>query len=577
MGEFNPKDRNYKKWNIVKKCKENNTAETIEIDPIEAKLLPGDIIDDKGSIISSPYRNKKNIPGVLITSGKTYGRVLSKNSKFKNGKLYYKCVPNDRTLPCFIVPYEYKLCGFNKTKSDLYVLFNVKNWEKRHPEGVLQKTIGCVEEVNFYYDYQLHCNNLCIYANKFNRTVLSIVSDIDIDKIIEQYLMSHDSVCDRRKENIFSIDPFNTKDIDDAMSIMEYNDKIKLSIYIANVPQWISILSLWSQLTSRVATIYLPCMKLPIFPFILSENMFSLLEGKNRIAFAMDIYLDKNSYNIINIEYKNVVVALNKNYAYEEYSLLKHSHYKKLYEITKSMNTVKEYLDCVVDSHDIVAYWMIFMNNYTGDYLSAIKTGIFRSVSVNDSENKNKTKYADLAKFLKIWKYTKTEYSIFHDKRGHDLIGKGIKSYAQITSPIRRVVDIINMLCLQRHLNIIDYCEESEKYLNYWYNNLPEINDKTRKTNKIQNNCELYKKCLEMSNEDKTNLLGYIISMKSVIGEDSDVSYEVYIPSLKLTSKVISNVNFILYEKYYFTMHILIDESTFNKKIRLQPNVFSPE
>lgn len=589
MGEFRPKDRNYVEWDIVHKCQETSIGETstimekMKIDPIATKLLPGDIIDDTGSIISSPYRNKINIPGVLITSGKTYGRVESKNPIFKNSKLYYKCIPYDKTLPSFIIPYEYKLDGFNKKKSDMYILFSVKNWNKKHPEGVLQQTIGCVDEPNFYYDYQLHCNDLCISANKFSKTALSIIREIDVDKTMEEYLVSHESVCDRRKEKIFSIDPADTKDIDDAMSMIEYNNIIKISIYIANVPQWLNILSLWSQLTSRVATVYMPCMKLPVFPFVFSENLFSLLEGKNRLAFAMDVYIDKTTYKITRVEYKNAVVSLKKNYAYEEYSLLNDIDYKKIYEITKYMNISKEYLDNVVDSHDLVTYWMIFMNNYTGEYLSKINSGIFRSVRVHQGNIEHNSKYDELTNFLKIWKYTQSEYSIYDEQKGHDLIGKGLQAYAQITSPIRRVVDVINMMCVQKHLNIFEESDESQKYLSNWLHNLSEINEKTKKTRKVQNNCELYKRCLTMSHEEKTNLLGYVISIKK--NNDSlHISYNVYIPSLKLTSKVSGSFSadsgdtgLILYEKYYFTMHILMDENTFYKKIRLQPNVFSPE
>ena len=69
MIKFSPKDRNYIEWEI-----ENNPTDKIIVDPILNKLLPGDILNEKGEKLNSPYMKQNYIPGVLITSGKTYGR-----------------------------------------------------------------------------------------------------------------------------------------------------------------------------------------------------------------------------------------------------------------------------------------------------------------------------------------------------------------------------------------------------------------------------------------------------------------------------------------------------------------------
>ena len=93
-------DRNYKKWDFL-----NEKGERVRMGkdfcPLKEKLLNGDEIDTENIKITSPYRNKKQIAGILVLSGITYGRS-------KNGKLYYKCIPDDIALPVFLVPYAEK-------------------------------------------------------------------------------------------------------------------------------------------------------------------------------------------------------------------------------------------------------------------------------------------------------------------------------------------------------------------------------------------------------------------------------------------------------------------------------------
>ena len=80
---------------------ETMTEVDISINPIFHKLLTGDIFNENKILIKSPIREEKNIPGILLLIGKTYGRC-----KNGIGRFYYKCIPDDKRLPSFLVPYE---------------------------------------------------------------------------------------------------------------------------------------------------------------------------------------------------------------------------------------------------------------------------------------------------------------------------------------------------------------------------------------------------------------------------------------------------------------------------------------
>ena len=64
----------------------------------------------------------KYIPGILKLEGnRTYGKVKD--------KYYYRCYPDDKRFPEFLVAYKNKNIGFQKKQTDLFVLFTYKEWK----------------------------------------------------------------------------------------------------------------------------------------------------------------------------------------------------------------------------------------------------------------------------------------------------------------------------------------------------------------------------------------------------------------------------------------------------------------
>ena len=145
------KDSKYSEWEIYDLI--TNDLTKLDINPIEKKILSGDIIDTYGNILSSSIGNAKNLAGILILKGKTYGRA-----KNGIGKFYYKCIPNDKRLPAFLIPYENKQTGFSKVVTNKYILFKYNNWDSKHPIGTLNNIIGDVTNLTAFYEYQLRLN-----------------------------------------------------------------------------------------------------------------------------------------------------------------------------------------------------------------------------------------------------------------------------------------------------------------------------------------------------------------------------------------------------------------------------------
>ena len=164
-------DRNYSTWeiyNINSTNSKNLEKDDLEMNnPIDYKLFSDDsfYIDENKNvkIFQSPIRSSEYIAGVLIIHGnKTYGR----NQK---GRLLYKCITNNPTLPSFLIPYEIKNIGFSKVFTNLYITFSFSDWSEKHPCGIIQQLIGPVDILDHFYEYQLYCKYLNTSLQKFQK------------------------------------------------------------------------------------------------------------------------------------------------------------------------------------------------------------------------------------------------------------------------------------------------------------------------------------------------------------------------------------------------------------------------
>ena len=536
---FKPSGRNYS---------ENITISSRVINPLNERLLIGDTIDDTTILYTSKYRTLSSIPGILVYNGQSFGR--------HKDKMLYKCIPNDKQLPIFLIPYSDKKSNFNKVKLNKFILFKFVEWKDKHPLAMITNTLGDVNNTYVYYDYQLYCKNLHYSIQKLTKFTNKEMLKYKKKGIFEDEIESRNNV------EIITIDPEGSIDFDDALSIQDTKNGKILSIYISNVVVVLDKLNLWNELTDRVSTIYLPHEKKPMLPPILSDNICSLLENKLRPVLAMDIYVS-NSGEINEINYSNCFIKVNKNYVYEEKEILKNITYKCLHNFAVKINKNKKYLDSIEDSHDVVAFYMILMNHEVGKNLALYKCGIFRDVKYIKTNIQTTGISSTLRKFLNIYNNVEAKYKLYQPNTEHQLIGKGIDYYTQVTSPIRRLVDLINIILLQKINGIYKITENIEKFIDKWVNSIESINTDMKSIRKIQNDCNLLNECIFKNNNETYE--GYVIKFNSEYD-----NYSVYIPNIKLLTYVKTSQDLEKYKNYNFTIHLFNDEYTLKQKVRLQ-------
>jgi exoribonuclease R len=365
-----------------------------------------------------------------------------------------------------------------------------------------------------------------------------------------------------------SIDPLNSLDFDDAFSIKNKGDDYQLSIYIANVPILLDFLGLWDSFSNRISTIYLPDKKRPMLPTILSDCLCSLQEKTKRITFVMDFFI-KNG-EIIDTKISNCFVNIYKNYVYEEPTLLNDENYKSLLNITKVLSNKYKYISNVRTSHDVVSYLMILMNYYSAKSMIGLKCGIFRSTVVKREFFVPDTLPDNVSKFIKIWNSMTGQYidgsEITDDNnRRHDALN--MEAYIHITSPIRRLVDLLNMIKLQQITGIICLSENTEIFYRKWLENIDYINITMRSIRKIQCDCNLLDLCQNTPEIMKKEFDGYMFD--KILRNDKLFQYIVFLPELKLSSRITLREDIQNFHMKKFKLFLFNNEEKFKKKIRL--------
>ena len=366
--------------------------------------------------------------------------------------------------------------------------------------------------------------------------------------------------------HIITIDPPKSLDYDDGFSIVDIGDGIQqLSIYISNVTIWMDTLNLWESFSKRISTIYLPDKKRPMLPTILSDCLCSLQENVTRVAFVVDVFIKDNM--ILNMQFSNCLIKVYKNYCYEEPKLLADPKYHIILDAVRELSIKNSYIDKVRNSHDVVCYLMIFMNYHCAKELIQFKTGVFRSTIIKKEINIPVHIPEETAKFIKIWNSGSGQYmdgsEIINTR--HELLD--MDAYIHITSPIRRLVDLLNMIKFQQVKKVAKLSENSNLFYEKWLNDLEFINLTMRSIRKVQCDCTLLDLCSNNPEILEKEYDGYLFD--KICRNDGLFQFIVFLPELKLTSRITCRENCENFECKKFTLFLFHNEEKFKKKIRL--------
>lgn len=224
----------------------------------------------EGTIVRILERRNKTIVGTY-TDSKSFGFVIPDENKIS----YDIFIPKGKK---------------NNAKNNQKVVVEITRWPEngKNPEGKVVEILGYMSEkgtdiLSIIRQYDL--------PEEFPKEVINYVDNINQEVTAEDLK----NRVDLRGETIVTIDGFDAKDLDDAISIEKFeNGNFKLGVHIADVSNYVKENSvLDNDAFNRGNSVYLLDRVIPMLPEELSNGICSLNPGEDRLCLSVIMEIDK--------------------------------------------------------------------------------------------------------------------------------------------------------------------------------------------------------------------------------------------------------------------------------------------
>ncbi len=290
-------------------------------DTVEVKLLPNKKGKNlEGKVVKVIERKNDKIVGTLI----------------KRKKLFF-VEPKDKSIQRIIFINDEDLNGAKV--GDLVEVADIMiSNRSSHPEGVVATNFGAAGSFNA---------EVASIAKEFEFTVdfpTQVEKEVDniSSKIAEEEIAKR---LDLRTDDIFTIDPADAKDFDDAVSVKKLqNGNLSVGIHIADVSHYVTHNSkVYEEAMKRSTSVYLVGKVIPMLPEKLSNNLCSLVPNKDRLAYSVILEFDSN-IKVVNYQIRKTVINSKRRFTYEEVQeIIENNKGDYLSEITE-LNKIAKHL-----------------------------------------------------------------------------------------------------------------------------------------------------------------------------------------------------------------------------------------
>lgn len=340
--------------------------------------------------------------GILVLQGnRTHGRDP------RSQRLLYRCVPfwHAHHAPC-LLPYAQKHVGLSKHVDNLCVEYTHKVGDAH---GQLRNVLGPVTDTRVYQQYLLLAHRLQGLSAKRTR----IPPPVGPDPWLAVRGVTTTSV-------VATIDAQGTVYHDDALSFQDHT----VSVYLADVPSWLRRFQCveWVTELDRVATLYTPSGALPMLPSWLLQAASLDADGQTKHATVLQLVLGPTDdgcgrRRIVDMRVELQEVRITHAWTSETaaHEPLVQSWIQRTREVALHVPFAHAPVTC---PSTLVAFWMTAANHWSAQALLHQPDTLFR---------------------------THQGYTT----RPEPHIHLALPYYATVTSPLRRLPDLLNLSRLQ--------------------------------------------------------------------------------------------------------------------------------
>ena len=251
----------------------------------------------------------KNLEGQIV-------RIVERKRKeyvgiLKKSKSFFFISPDDPNIHRDIYINEARL---NNAKTGDKVVVGNLIWDSSmlNPEGEVLEVLGKAgshdaEILSLAREFNLRY--------KFSKSVLAETNKISVE-------IPHEEIktrIDYRSKNVFTIDPEDAKDFDDALSIEELeNGNFSIGIHIADVSHYVKRgYSLDLEANQRGNSVYFVGKVIPMLPEKLSNQVCSLVPYEDRLTYSVIVQITPRG-KVIDYRIAKTIINSKRRFSYEE-------------------------------------------------------------------------------------------------------------------------------------------------------------------------------------------------------------------------------------------------------------------
>ena len=451
-----------------------------------------------------------DLAGVLQLAGASHGR-------HDKTRLYFRFIPRDHGSTGFLVPWK------RTAMRNMYVVAC-----SPHDDEVYGRVVDRLGEV----DDPVATERYLLYGIRFPSTCDRRLARSQIAGCKTKTLPNVDST-------IITIDPAMCEDADDAIGL---HPEKGVAVYITDVAAALDRYGLWSHVSDVVSSAYMPsATRHMLCKELVASTTLSRMASRDTLMFQI---VDGRCVGCT-----LRCISVSQCYCYDDESLM---HDKTF--IAASMASEET---C---PHAVVARLMTIVNVWVGETIKRSGLGILR-------HSESAYTQSPVAEIL-AWG-PRSEYVPALDGRTHAQFGT---HYAHATSPMRRVVDIVNVVRLKQLLGMpitdqsISFCERQE-------GRCEEITSEMRRIKRAEVETRAFVACLSLEEVITEGVI------TSVSVHDGKQKYDFWIPEWSMFAEAWGMGDLELGSSHHLRFHLFKHANIPRHKVRIAvigcPNVFS--
>jgi exoribonuclease II len=355
------------------------------------------------------------------------------------------------------------------------ILDRIQNWLRYRTgdevAGLLEEIAGPTKARDAAYEILARAERIDPSVDRFLvMTGIETEFSPQLIEVTEQLRpFAHDEArFDYQNAATFTIDDEDTREVDDALSVVHRGAEIVVGIHIADVSAFVEKGDLLDvEAARRSSTIYLPATTVRMFPERLSTDLASLNSGSPRPAYTVEVRFDEHG-NRLGYRIALTTVNVGRRFSYDEadrafdagntslqtlHLIAQQLHNERAargaitfrrhelkIRITGGEIEIKK-INTSSPSRFIVSEMMILANGLSADFASVNALPvIYRTQEPRDAVAVEEAPAVDALAFERLRKtFKRSRLSLTPGLHS----GLGLSAYTQASSPIRRYADLV--------------------------------------------------------------------------------------------------------------------------------------